>query len=181
MYILDIKMSWTDALKEYAKKNGKWVVPKKDSVEYAEVARIHKALKEAKEAPKVEEKPKKEKKVKVVEEVKEVVKEVVDKPKGNPKVLRERQIHEDKLANNREATRKMRIELLERQLAEEKAKKEEEEKKPKKEKKVVVEKKEPVVIPPSATAPPVAKRRGRAKAPSGTLSIENKDITLSFT
>lgn len=56
-------MRWVDALKEYAKKNGKYVVPKKGSKEYDEVRAIMGASKgEAKadvakaEAPKMEEK-----------------------------------------------------------------------------------------------------------------------------
>lgn len=38
-------MSWAEALKEHAKKTGKFVVPKKGTPEYEEVAKIHRKMK----------------------------------------------------------------------------------------------------------------------------------------
>lgn len=62
-------MSWAEALKEYAKQKGQFVVPKKDSDDYKAVKAIQEKLASAKkDAPVVEEAPKKPRKAKVIPE-----------------------------------------------------------------------------------------------------------------
>lgn len=54
-------MSWVEALKEYAKETGKFVLPKKDSPEYAKVKAIQERLAKATAVPPTLVKPKKAK------------------------------------------------------------------------------------------------------------------------
>lgn len=62
-------MSWAEALKEYAKQKGQFVVPKKDSDDYKAVKAIQEKLASAKkDAPVAEEAPKKPRKAKIIPE-----------------------------------------------------------------------------------------------------------------
>jgi len=74
--LIERKMSWLAACKEYATKHGKWVVPKKDSAEYAEIKKIQARMAgaaapaaPAAAAPVKEKKPRAPRKPKVAEEV----------------------------------------------------------------------------------------------------------------
>jgi hypothetical protein len=61
-------MSWAEALKEYAKQKGQFVVPKKDTADYKAVKAIQEKMASAKkDAPAVEE-PKKPRKAKAMPE-----------------------------------------------------------------------------------------------------------------
>lgn len=53
------KMSWAEALKEYAKQRGQFMLPKKDSEEYKAVKAIQEKMSAKKQEPVAEEAPKK--------------------------------------------------------------------------------------------------------------------------
>jgi hypothetical protein len=86
---------WLQACKEYATKHGKWVVPKKDSPEYAEIKKIQERMGGAK-APEAKPKETKPRKPRVkVEEVPEVM--AVEAPvESKPRKVRAKKVEEAK-------------------------------------------------------------------------------------
>jgi hypothetical protein len=156
-------MSWTDALKEFSKENGKFILPKKDTQEYARVKEIQARMAKEKDVP-VDVKVVKAKAVKV-ENIVEVLPVVAEVAEVKPKAKKAKAV---KVANDEFAVADEPV------VAPESVK-------PKKVRKTIVKVANVADAKPDVVVvePVEVKRKGPKLVDRG-IRIVNKGITMSF-